>query len=91
MGGGRPVAAGQLLFGGVLPAWRGRGVGSALWDWALAAARSRGWRALSVGPLWSPRRASHVPAPDPEPAAAAFLAARGAVAGQTYRLYEWSF
>lgn len=88
---GRPVRAGRLLFGGVLPAWRGRGVGSALWDWALAAARSRGWRALSVGALWSPRRSSHVPAPEPQPPAAAFLTARGAASGQTYRLYEWSF
>lgn len=91
LAGGRPVGAGRLLFGGVLPAWRGRGVGSALWAWAIAQARSRGWRTLAVGPVWSPRRVSRVPAADPESAAAAFLRARGAVARQTYHLYEWSF
>jgi len=96
LAGRQPMAAGRLLFGGVLPAWRGQGIGSALWAWTLDAARARGWRALSVGPLWSPRRSSYVPAPDPEPAAAAFLIARGAVAeqtvaGQMYRLYEWLF
>jgi GNAT superfamily N-acetyltransferase len=91
LGVGRPVAAGRLLFGGVLPAWRGRGVGAALWGWALAAARARGWRTLTIGPLWSPRRVSRVPAADPEPLAAAFLLARGALPRQTYHLYEWSF
>jgi GNAT superfamily N-acetyltransferase len=91
LAGGRPVCAGRLLFGGVLPAWRGRGVGSALWAWAVAEARARGWRTLTVGPIWSPRRASRVPAADTQPAAAAFLLARGAVARQTYQLYEWSF
>ena len=91
LGGGRPTVAGRLLSGGVLPGWRGRGVGAELWAWALAAARSRGWRTLSTGPIWSPRRSSRVLAPDPEPAAVAFLTARGAVAGQTYRLYEWAF
>jgi GNAT superfamily N-acetyltransferase len=91
LGIGRPVVAGRLLFGGVLPAWRGRGVGSALWGWALAAARARGWRTLTIGPLWSPRRVSRVPAADPEPLAAAFLLARGALPRQTYHLYEWSF
>ena len=90
-GGRRPVDAGRLLFGGVLPAWRGRGVGSALWAWTLTAARARGWRTLTVGPVWSPRRVSRVPAADPEPAAAAFLRDRGAVARQTYHVYEWSF
>ncbi len=95
LGDRRPVGAGRLLFGGVLPAWRGRGVGSALWGWALASARSRGWQSLSVGPIWSPRRSSRVPTTDPEPAAAAFLTARGAVAGQTagqtYHVLEWTF
>ena len=91
LGGGRPVAAGRLLFGGVLPAWRGQGVGSVLWGWALAAARARGWRSLTIGPIWSPRRTSRVPAADPPPAATAFLLARGAAARQTYHLYEWSF
>jgi GNAT superfamily N-acetyltransferase len=91
LGGGRPATAGRLLFGGVRPAWRGRGVGSALWGWALAEARARGWRSLTVGPVWSPRRTGRVPAADLPPAAAAFLSARGAVARQTYHLYEWSF
>ena len=91
LGQDRPVAAGRLLFGGVLPAWRGRGVGAALWGWAWATAQARGWRTLTIGPVWSPRRTSRVPAADPQAAAAAFLIARGAVARQTYHLYEWSF
>ena len=90
-GSGRPVATGRLLFGGVLPAWRGRGVGAALWAWAVAQARARGWWTLAVGPVWSPRRVSRLPAAGPEPVAAAFLRARGAVARQTYQVYEWSF
>ena len=83
LAGRRPVTAGRLLFAGVLPAWRGQGVGRALWAWALAAAAARGWATLTAGPVWLPRRG--------EPAAAAFLSARGAVARQTYRLYEWTF
>lgn len=82
LAGGRPTRAGRLLFGGVRPAARRRGVGRALWVWALAAAGARGWRALTVGPVWSP--------PAGEAAAAAFLRAHAATARQSYRLYEWS-
>ncbi len=82
LAGGRPTRAGRLLFGGVRPAARRQGVGRALWGWALAAAGARGWRTLTVGPVWSP--------PAGETAAAAFLRAHGAAARQTYRLYEWS-
>ena len=92
LGGARPASAGRLLFGGVLPAWRGRGVGSGLWAWALAAARSRGWRTLTIGPLWSPRRRQSPFSDSPsQSTAAAFLLGRGALARQTYHLYEWSF
>ena len=79
---GRPARAGRLLFGGVQPAARRRGVGQALWVWALAAAAARGWQTLTVGPVWSP--------PAGESPAAAFLRAQGAAARQTYQLYEWS-
>ena len=39
---------------------------------------------------WLSRITSELAA-DPQAAAAAFLIARGAVARQTYHLYEWSF
>ena len=71
----RPTAAGCVLFSSVLPAWRGRGIGSQLWRQALVTAREYGWRSLSVGPL---------PAQAP---AAAFLQAQGATPRQTYRVY----
>lgn len=88
---GRPVSAGRVLWGGVLPAWRGRGVGSGLWAWALAAARARGWESLTVGPIWSPREKPGNLARGEVSTAAAFLAKRGAMARQTYRLYEATF
>lgn len=48
---GRPVRQGRLLFGGVLPGWRGRGIGKQLWHRALSVAHARGWKALTIGPL----------------------------------------
>lgn len=71
----RPVKAGRLLFAGVLPEYRGRGIGSLLWQHALSEARSAGWRELTIGPL----PLSHPALP--------FLEARGAQARQSYRLY----
>jgi ribosomal protein S18 acetylase RimI-like enzyme len=79
----RGIADGRLYFGAVLPAWRRRGVGGQLWDYALRQASGQGWRSLGVGPVWLP--------PGGESPAAAFLASRSATARQTYRLYERSF
>lgn len=82
---GRPVSAGRVLFGAVAPAARRQGVGRQLWAWALAAARARGWQMLTVGPIWLP---PELMATTP---AGQFLADHGAVARQTYTLYETSF
>lgn len=71
----RPVSAGRLLWGGVLPAWRGQGIGTQLWRQALATAWEQGWRTLTVGPL-----------PEPSPGAG-FLQKRGASPRQRYALY----
>lgn len=48
---GRPVRAGRLLFGGILPAWRGQGIGRQLWRQALATGKALGWRSLTIGPV----------------------------------------
>lgn len=71
----QPTTAGRLVFGGVLPAWRGRGVGSQLWQQALHTAQSLGWRSLTIGPVV-----------DDTPGAK-FLARRGAEPQQSYWLY----
>lgn len=67
---------GRLLFGGVLPAWRGRGIGRQLIRAALHTARQQGWHALTVGPL---------PADIP---ATALLAEYGATPQQRYTIYS---
>lgn len=72
----RPVRQGRLLFGAVLPEWRGQGIGRQLLHQALVTGHHLGWRTLSIGPL--PRAA----------AACAFLEGSGARPGQTYLLYQ---
>lgn len=42
--------AGRAVAGGVLPGWRGRGIGSQLWLRSLAWARRHGWAAMTAGP-----------------------------------------
>lgn len=69
--------AGRLLFGAVLPAWRGRGVGAQLLAAARATAEEAGWQALSIGPI-----------PEGAPAVG-FLEAHGARPQQAYQLYRW--
>jgi GNAT superfamily N-acetyltransferase len=71
----QPVRAGRVLAGGVLPGWRGRGIGGQLWQQTLIHAAAQGWQTLTIGPL------------DPQSQAAAFLAAHRAVAQQQYSLY----
>jgi GNAT superfamily N-acetyltransferase len=75
----RPVAAGRLLLGGVLPAYRGRGIGRQLWGQAIQGAHAAGWRTISAGPL-----------ADTHPAAG-FLLACGAQARQSYTVYASEF
>jgi GNAT superfamily N-acetyltransferase len=67
--------AGCILAAGVLPAWRGQGIGDQLWRQTLAYAAAQGWQSLTFGPL------------EPESEAARFLSARGATAQQRYALY----
>jgi GNAT superfamily N-acetyltransferase len=75
----RPVASGRLLFGGVAPGHRGKGIGGRLWRHALGEARAAGWESVTVGPL-----------PQSHPAAT-FLESRGAEARQSYKLYASEF
>ena len=69
------VHAGRLLFGGVLPKWRGQGIGHQLWRQALLTAQTQHWQTLTVGPV-----AEGTPG-------VAFLEKRGAQAQQIYTLY----
>jgi GNAT superfamily N-acetyltransferase len=71
----QPVRAGRLLYGAVLPAWRGQGIGRRLWQQALSVAYAQRWRTLTIGPVV-----------DATPAAR-FLVQAGAKAHQLYRLY----
>jgi ribosomal protein S18 acetylase RimI-like enzyme len=72
----RPVRAGRLLFGGVLPEWRNRGIGQQLWRQALQTAQQQNWQSLTIGPVAE------------ETAGAAFLEKVGAQPRQQYMLYE---
>jgi GNAT superfamily N-acetyltransferase len=77
--GRRPVRHGRLLFGGVLPEWRGQGIGSQLLHQAQMTGRELGWQSLTIGP--APTGA----------AANKFLAHHGAKAEQSYGLYQREF
>ncbi len=72
----RPVRAGRLLFGGVLPAWRGQGIGGQLWRQALYTAQQQQWQSLTIGPI-----AEGTPG-------AAFLEKLGARTHQQYVIYK---
>lgn len=71
--------SGRLLYGGVLPAWRGRGIGRQLMNAAVHTARQQGWHTLSAGPL------------PPEAAAVTLLAQYGATSQQHYTIYSCEF
>ena len=73
----RGAAAGRLLFGAVLPAWRDRGVGAQLLAAAQASAVKAGWQKLTIGPI-----------PEGAPAGG-FLEKFGARPQQGYQLYRW--
>jgi GNAT superfamily N-acetyltransferase len=72
----RPARQGRLLYGAVLPQWRGRGIGRQLLHQALITGHEGGWRTLSIGPL--PTTSS----------ACAFLERQGARSRQSYLLYQ---
>jgi GNAT superfamily N-acetyltransferase len=72
----RPVHAGRLLLGAVMPQWQGQGIGGQLWQHTLSVARQCGWRRLTAGPL-----------PSSAGPALRFLQKRGARAGANYLLY----
>lgn len=69
------ASAGRLLYGGVLPAWQGRGIGSLLWQQVLQTAQQQGWQALTIGPLLSTAGGTQ------------FLLKRGATRQQRYLTY----
>lgn len=71
----RPVRAGRLLFGAVLPEWRRRGIANQLWRQALYTAQRQGWRSLTVGPVELDTPAAH------------FLIHMGTKAQQRYVIY----
>ncbi len=71
----RPVDAGRIVLGGVLPAWRRQGIGRRLWQQALVRGRAQGWQRLAIGPV------------DVNSSAAAFLQEMNATARQHYGLY----
>lgn len=75
----RGAREGRLLFGGVLPGFRGRGVGRALLSAALEYARSAGWEHLSVGPVLRNRQTAR------------FLERHGAALVRSYEIYLYDF
>lgn len=72
----RPVRTGRLLWLGVLPKQRGRGIGQQLWAHAVTLAAQAGWQELTLGPL---------PAGHP---GGAFLERQGGVTAQRVTIYE---
>ncbi len=69
------VNQGRMVVGAVVPQWRQRGVGTALWLRAIEHARQQAWATLSIGPL-------------PEQGiGSSFLQRRGAKCQQRYTLY----
>ncbi|MGE5222480.1 MAG: hypothetical protein ACM3PY_08590 [Omnitrophica WOR_2 bacterium] len=72
----RSARDGRLLFGGVEPEWRKKGVGHLLLMQAIMAAQKQGWKSLYIGPV--PERAE----------ASSFLIHHGAKPEQTYQVYR---
>jgi ribosomal protein S18 acetylase RimI-like enzyme len=71
-----PVQAGRILFAGVLPGMRRRGVGAQLLQKAYKEARNQKWTSLSIGPI-----------PEDNPGES-FLVKSGAERRQRYWLYH---
>ncbi len=74
--GRRPAQRGRVLFAGVLPEFRGQGIGGQLLRQAMLTARRQGWQSLSIGPL--PGTAS----------GGKFLEHHGAQPRQSYLIYQ---
>ena len=74
-----PVKAGRLLLGGVLPYWRGKGIGSQLWQQTILTAQAAGWQELTIGPVWQ------------QGTAVSWLQKRDVQPKQNYQLYERTF
>jgi GNAT superfamily N-acetyltransferase len=72
----RRVRTGRLLWLGVLPTQRGRGIGQQLWAHAVTLAAQAGWHEMTLGPL---------PAAHP---GGTFLARQGGVTAQRVTIYE---
>lgn len=68
-------AQGRLVYGGVLPAWRGQGIGAMLWQQTLGHAHEAGWQTLTIGPLAASSSGAN------------FLQKRGVTAQQRYTLF----
>jgi len=74
----RPVTQGRLLFGAVLPHYRGRGIGRQLWLAALRTGREQGWQAISIGPVGDNQGGNQ------------FLLTQGANPRQQYTYFSWA-
>ncbi len=70
------ISSGRLLFLGVLPEFRRRGIARHLLSQSLKTAREQGWETLSIGPV--PRKVGEV------------LEGWGADSRQSYTLYRYS-
>jgi GNAT superfamily N-acetyltransferase len=66
---------GKVVFGGVHPDWRGRGIGRQLIHQTLITAKDQGWRRVSIGPLSNKN--------------GEILEHMGARPLQVYSLYKW--
>jgi ribosomal protein S18 acetylase RimI-like enzyme len=72
-----PTRQGRIYFGGVLPHWRGQGIGRRLLRQAAGEAQKMGWERITLGPI-----------PEDAPAAG-FLQRAGARPCQSYQLFRW--
>jgi GNAT superfamily N-acetyltransferase len=75
----RPTRQGRVLWAGVLPNWRGQGIGRQLLNQAVLTGRQQGWQSLTIGPL---------PSTGP---GTKFVKQLGAEPRQTYLLYRREF
>jgi GNAT superfamily N-acetyltransferase len=75
----RRVKAGRVLFGAVLPEYRGQGIGCQLWRQAVRTAMEMGWLTLSIGPIPSTASAN------------VFFESLGVKAQRSYLLHRYEF
>ncbi len=76
----RQLCSVRILFMGVHPGYRRRGIGRQLWQRMLAAGPANGWQSVTVGPL-----------PSTASAGLAFLTAMGLSNRETYLLHRYDF